>query len=126
MTREEAIEVLSSYDVNGVWADVDGKPYNAEEQAEAFDMAIEALRATKGWIPCSEKLPSKRQSVLISTRECFVGEGCYWETTEHHVIWKGYRWNATYWDDEVVAWMPMPYPYTADRKTEQTERSEVW
>ena len=43
MTREEAIKVLSSYDVNGVWADVDGKPYNAEEQAEAFDMAIEAL-----------------------------------------------------------------------------------
>lgn len=44
MTREEAIKVLSSYDVNGVWADVDGKPYNAEEQAEAFDMAIEALQ----------------------------------------------------------------------------------
>ena len=44
MTREEAIKVLSSYDVNGVWADVDGKPYNAEEQAEAFDMAIEALK----------------------------------------------------------------------------------
>lgn len=53
MTREEAIEVLSSYDVNGVWADVDGKPYNAEEQAEAFDMAIEALQAkpkTGKWI----------------------------------------------------------------------------
>ena len=44
MNREEAIKVLSSYDVNGVWADVDGKPYNAEEQAEAFDMAIEALK----------------------------------------------------------------------------------
>ena len=43
MTREEAIKVLSSYDVNGAWTDVDGKPYNAEEQAEAFDMAIEAL-----------------------------------------------------------------------------------
>lgn len=43
LTREEAIKVLSSYDVNGDWADVDGKPYNAEEQAEAFDMAIEAL-----------------------------------------------------------------------------------
>lgn len=44
MTREEAIKVLSSYDVNGVWADIDGKPYNAEEQAEAFDMAIKALQ----------------------------------------------------------------------------------
>lgn len=44
MTRKEAIKVLSNYDVNGVWADVDGNPYNAEEQAEAFDMAIEALQ----------------------------------------------------------------------------------
>ena len=47
MTRAEAIKVLSSYDVNGVWADVDGKPYNAEEQAEAFDMAIEALKGAE-------------------------------------------------------------------------------
>ena len=52
MTREEAIKVLSSYDVNGVWADVDGKPYNAEEQAEAFDMAIEALKAQDRPIIC--------------------------------------------------------------------------
>ena len=46
MTREEAIKVLSSYDV------VDGKPYNAEEQAEAFDMAIEALKAQDRPIIC--------------------------------------------------------------------------
>lgn len=52
MTREEAIKVLSSYDVNGVWADVDGKPYNAEEQAEAFDMAIEALKAQDRPVIC--------------------------------------------------------------------------
>ena len=53
MTREEAIKVLSSYDVNGVWADVDGKPYNAEEQAEALDMAIEALKTEA--VPQSEQ-----------------------------------------------------------------------
>ena len=52
MTRAEAIKILSSYDVNGVWADVDGKPYNAEEQAEAFDMAIEALKAQDRPIIC--------------------------------------------------------------------------
>lgn len=62
------------------------------------------------WIPCSERLPEARRSVIISTKE-WTGEGCYWETTEHHVIWKCYRWNATYWDDEVIAWMPLPEPY---------------
>lgn len=60
MTKEEAIKILSSYDVNGVWADVDGKPYNAEEQAEAFDMAIQALQADKryenGMIDADEAL----------------------------------------------------------------------
>ena len=69
------------------------------------------------WIPVSERLPSVRQSVILSTKE-WTGEGCYWETTEHHVIWKGYRWNATYWDDEVIAWMPLPEPYRAERRTD--------
>ena len=69
------------------------------------------------WIPCSERLPEARRSVLISTNhKCgnWTGEGCYWETTESHVIWKGYRWNATYWDDEVIAWMPLPEPYKGE------------
>lgn len=65
------------------------------------------------WIPCSERLPIARQSVILSTKE-WTGEGCYWETTEHHVIWKGYRWNATYWDDEVIAWMPLPEPWKGE------------
>lgn len=66
------------------------------------------------WIPCSERLPKARESVILSTKE-WTGEGCYWETTKHHVIWKGYRWNATYWDDEVIAWMPLPKPYKEEQ-----------
>ena len=64
-----------------------------------------------GWIPVSERLPEAREGVILSTKE-WTGEGCYWETTKHHVIWKGYRWDTTYWDDEVIAWMPLPEPYT--------------
>jgi len=67
------------------------------------------------WIPVSERLPNARQSVILSTKE-WTGEGCYWETTEHHVIWKGYRWNATYWDDEVIAWMPLPESWKGEEK----------
>ena len=66
------------------------------------------------WIPVSERLPKARESVILSTKE-WTGEGCYWETTKHHVIWKGYRWNATYWDDEVIAWMPLPKPYKEEQ-----------
>ena len=66
------------------------------------------------WIPCSERLPRARKSVLLAVNhKCgdWVGEGCYWETTDNHIIWKGYRWNATYWDDEIIAWMPLPEPW---------------
>ena len=68
------------------------------------------INVKTGWIPVSERLPEARESVILSTKE-WTGEGCYWETTKHHVIWKGYGWNATYWDDEVIAWMPLPEPY---------------
>ena len=66
------------------------------------------------WIPVSESLPVKRRSVLITTIEDIVGEACYWATTENHVVWKGYRWEATYCDDEVIAWMPLPTPYKGE------------
>ena len=71
---------------------------------------VEAVR----WIPCSDRLPEARRSVILSTKN-WTGEGCYWETTAHHVIWKGYRWNATYLDDEVIAWVPLPEPYKGEK-----------
>ena len=43
MTREEAIEILNLYDINYFY-DLDGSKIPAEKVAEAFDMAIEALR----------------------------------------------------------------------------------
>lgn len=79
MTREEAIKVLSSYDVNGVWADIDGKPYNAKEQAEAFDMAIEALDERKvelfddGTLVVNVKEGAKVSRVLIDGDDHFGG-----------------------------------------------------
>ena len=75
--------------------------------------ALPSAEAVKGWIPVSERLPKARESVILSTKEC-TGEGCCWETTKYHVIWKGYRWNETYWDDEVIAWMPLPPVYQGE------------
>ena len=82
---------------------------NFEE--EAIHAVLDAI---PHWIPVTERLPKPRESVIISVNGKYgdwIGEGCYWETTENHVIWKGYRWNATYWDDEIIAWMPLPEPY---------------
>ena len=77
-------------------------------------MSIPSVDRQQEWIPCSERLPRARESVLLAVNHKYgdwVGEGCYWETTDNHTIWKGYRWNATYWDDEIIAWMPLPEPW---------------
>lgn len=102
--------------------DADALMPNAEHKGRydvvtAYDIANAPTIEPGQWIPCSERLPIARRSVIISTKN-WTGEGCYWETTEHHVIWKGYRWNATYWDDEVTAWMPLPGPYREEVKAE--------
>ena len=84
------------------------------ESKEEQDEVRKALENIPHWIPVAERLPKPRESVIISVNGKYgdwIGEGCYWETTENHVIWKGYRWNATYWDDEIIAWMPLPDPY---------------
>lgn len=79
-----------------------------------IEIPIKRREPVMRWIPCSERLPVARRSVVLSTKD-WTGEGCYWETTEYHVIWKGYRWNATFWDDEVIAWMPLPEPYEGEQ-----------
>jgi hypothetical protein len=92
------------------------------EVAKAMLEEVPSADRPQEWIPCSETLPRARESVLIAVNHKYgdwVGEGCYWETTENHIIWKGYRWNATYWDDEIIAWMPLPQPWKgADDETD--------
>ena len=97
------------------WVDLDEQVYIGNDgEYERYNIDIDTIKAMPSdWIPVSERLPEARESVILSTKE-WTGEGCYWETTKHHVIWKGYGWNATYWDDEVIAWMPLPPVYQGE------------
>ena len=110
MTREEAVQILSTRDKYGVLCGYTGG------YTEALDMAIEALHQTK-WIPCSERLPDAEygegDSVLCCT-ELGLMYILYWNggnwcvsTGEPH-IWVNHK---TGWHDRVIAWMPLPEPY---------------
>ena len=104
--------------------------HNKNKGDDEWELAVESdiqtiwklpsIQPETHWIPVTERLPEPRESVIISVNSKYgnwVGEGCYWETTENHVIWKGYRWNATYWDDEIIACMPLPEPYKGGETT---------
>lgn len=116
MKRIEAIQKIESIrDGN------DFKPTDA--QVKALDIAIEALKAQK-WIPCSERLPSEKEWTDSYIRNK--------KASEFLVMIKGadrpttlYLSRDHYWFDEnrdfyeVVAWMPMPSPYTEGANNER-------
>ena len=107
MTREEAIQILSTRDAHGVLCGyTSGVP-------EALDMAIEALSEPKtGWIPVSEKLPDKEKLVLVTDNDsiefgkliCGLFGGLW-------LIWVDDCWTEAI---KVTAWMPLPEPYKGE------------
>jgi hypothetical protein len=57
------------------------------------------------WIPCSERLPNKKEIVLITNDKGNVRFGQFRGTHGKYWIWKG---NTL---ETVLAWMPLPKPY---------------
>ena len=121
MTRKEAIKWLKVINTKKFgWDEYAMQDSQTEirercEQGvrEAIDMAIEALSAdaVQGWIPCSERLPSKSGDYLCTipldadetyTEVLTFHKGRFYEDDD--------EWGATYHDD-VLAWMPLPKPY---------------
>ena len=86
------------------------------------------------WIPVEEALPKSQNEYLVTVNfdgdtyvECLhygkplmanreVKGECFYDSDD--------EWGDVVYDTgtEVIAWMPLPEPYKADRKTEQTER----
>ena len=72
--------------------------------------AIRQLPSTQTeqrWIPVSERLPEGGHNIIFCDTKGNVCEGMY-----HAILgqWVGFRRDAIYHHDDVVAWMPLPEP----------------
>lgn len=101
MTKEEAINILKNPIVRF------GRTNGKTVYAEALQTAIKALEEPH-WIPCSERLPSEGDTVLLYENYAYsIGRLIKTTTGE-------YEWSVNGWYTEIddwSAWMPLPEPY---------------
>ena len=97
-----------------------------DEGKTAFRMAITALEVFGNseqlapahpepqWIPCSERLPDKTDDYLCSYNGCAVADICEYDPdrNEWGFFYDG-GWKVV---SNVIAWLPLPEPYTERRK----------
>lgn len=81
----------------------------------AYLDGYEKGKSEQQWITSPDKFPDVGHNILISTIYGHVGEGEYKGFNGYHHKWIQYRWNAIFWDDEVIAWMPLPTSYMGDK-----------
>ena len=78
------------------------------ECQEALHMAIEALsQSDPKWIPCNERLPEEKQSVLVWCPQ-YKNIYCAYLEKEQWWIFGAFVQIVP---NEVIAWMPLPEPY---------------
>ena len=71
---------------------------------------------TNKWIPVSERLPKKHVEVLATT--LWNDITIVYRYSEND--WFGEEGHINLHTDKIVAWMPLPTPYKAESKIEQT------
>lgn len=123
MTKEEAARILE------VWKE---KFRFTDGGEQVIDLAIEALKSEPKWIPVSERLPENDGAYLAWAR--YPHEEEYKHTIINYSAdirafgeWREWRDNHTlgfldsYFEEfkDVIAWAPLPEPYSTKRKTDE-------
>ena len=116
MTREEAIRILDPVTSMDALAEIEYYAGFRGEEAvrkavdDACILAVAALRGQeeRRWIPVTERLPGKYQTVVG-----WCKDNPFSKYTESIVCWNGKGWvflNAKRYVTNVTHWMPLPEP----------------
>lgn len=65
------------------------------------------------WIKTNERLPVKNKEIILSDKYGNVNFGYFLGYNGFHYEWLIIRldYNKTYFDNEILAWMPKPAPF---------------
>ena len=104
----EAIKKLSEPKASNPLQDLPTSPLLARKMPSA--------QPEQQWIPCSERLPDKKDDYLCSYNGCAVADICEYDPdrNEWGFFYDG-GWKVV---SNVIAWMPLPEPYKAERLEE--------
>ena len=84
-------------------------PNEANKIMDAFDEYVESNEPH--WIPVTERLPEGIGRVIAQMDGGAIHDVFYKGKNPYgHVVWVRLD-DCIYWDNEVVAWMPLPEPY---------------
>lgn len=92
-------------------------PYNDEsfdEISKAYDQAIDILEKSR-WIPVTERLPNIATKCLVTLSNGYITIGEYFSIEKWTIIETSY--GIVYPKESVIAWMPLPEPYTKEDDT---------
>lgn len=77
--------------------------------------AVEKYKKEHGWIPCSERLPDRNATYVITAKDEDRTIVSFMKWQSRLRTWSR-RGRTSFW--EVIAWMPLPKPYREDRDDE--------
>lgn len=120
--RQSAIDALTDMNIKRNFDSVyDGEMNRTRRAAQRVIAGLPSAQTEPQWIPCSERLPKYGENVLITNDKGNVSYGRFrgvefWqEDGDAHWHWKH---NTT---EHVLAWMPLPEPYTMDGDVKNDE-----
>ena len=124
ISRQAAIDDLNGKDPSQIWDTAD---------IEVWVNALPSAQPEQRWIPCSERMPEDGENCLVSVRcsnDFLVDRGTYstdlFKVDEEHFFGKRGESGWYHLSSEhgyckilnVIAWMPLPEPYRAERRTD--------
>lgn len=108
-----------------VYNTLDFLPTNEEANQiiDSFDRVTSSIKQEPRWIPVTERLPEESDDYLITNIAGDV-EMAYFAHPKDYAISKG-EWREICYEDDVIAWMPLPEPYKTESEVEDGDEDYV-